>query len=96
MCSKLIFYPCQTRVVSFLMNCLILGNDHLHQLTALGTSELYVRLEKFSGGWYYAKYSEFMVATGTDGYRMRLKAGSYQGNAGIYRKPDSHEGLAGI
>ncbi|XP_056002966.1 mucin-2-like isoform X2 [Ostrea edulis] len=59
-----------------------LGNDHLHRLTALGTSELYVRLEKFSGGWFYAKYNEFTVAAETDGYRMRLKVGSYQGNAG--------------
>ena len=58
------------------------GNDNLHQLTSLGTSDLFVRLEKFTGGWAYAKYKEFSVADETDGYRMRVKVGSYQGNAG--------------
>ena len=58
------------------------GNDNLHQLTSLGTSDLYVRLEKFTGGWAYAKYKEFGVADETDGFRMRVKVGSYQGNAG--------------
>lgn len=59
-----------------------LGSDHLHQLTSLGTSDFYVRLEKFTGGWAYAKYNNFSVADESDGYRMRLKVGSYQGNAG--------------
>ena len=53
-------------------------------MTLLGTSDLYVRLEKFTGGWAYAKYKEFSVADETDGYRMRVKVGSYQGNAGTY------------
>ena len=60
------------------------GNDNLHQLTSLSTSDLYVRLEKLTGGWAYAKYKEFSVADETDGYRMRVKVGSYQGNAGTY------------
>lgn len=59
-----------------------LGNENLHQLTSLGTSDFYVRLEKFTGGWAYAKYNEFSVADESDGYRMRLKVGSYRGNAG--------------
>nr|XP_034320077.1 tenascin-R-like isoform X6 [Crassostrea gigas] len=59
-----------------------LGNDHLHQLTSLGTSDLYVRLEKFTGGWAFARYNNFTVADESYGYRMRLKARSYQGNAG--------------
>lgn len=58
------------------------GNDNLHKLTALGMSDLYVRLESFSGDWYYAKYGDFRVADESDGYRLRLKAGSYEGNAG--------------
>lgn len=58
------------------------GNEHLHQLTTLGTSDFYVLLEKFTGGWAYAKYNNFSVADESDGYRMRLKIGSYQGNAG--------------
>ncbi|XP_078329360.1 microfibril-associated glycoprotein 4-like [Crassostrea virginica] len=66
-----------------------LGNDNLHQLTSLGTSDLYVRLEKFTGGWAYAKYKEFSVADETDGFRMRVKVGSYQGNAGD--SIESHE-----
>ena len=58
------------------------GNDNLHKLTTLGTTELYVRLEAFSGDWYYAKYGDFKVADESDGYRLSLKAGSYEGNAG--------------
>lgn len=45
-------------------------------------SDLYVRLETFSGDWYYAKYDDFNVANESDGYRLRLKVGSYKGNAG--------------
>ncbi|XP_062575637.1 ficolin-2-like [Saccostrea cucullata] len=59
-----------------------LGNDHLHQLTMLGTSDFYVRLERFIGGWYYAKYNDFVISNETDGFRLRLQSGSYQGNAG--------------
>ncbi|XP_061185389.1 techylectin-5B-like isoform X2 [Saccostrea echinata] len=59
-----------------------LGNEHLHQLTMLGSSDFYVRLEKFSGGWFYARYNDFVISNETDGYRMRLRNGSYQGNAG--------------
>nr|XP_034320073.1 uncharacterized threonine-rich GPI-anchored glycoprotein PJ4664.02-like isoform X2 [Crassostrea gigas] len=59
-----------------------IGNDHLHQLTSWGNSDFYVRLEKFTGGWAYAKYNNFTVADESDGYRMRLKVGSYRGNAG--------------
>uniref|UniRef100_K1RB73 Ficolin-2 n=1 Tax=Magallana gigas TaxID=29159 RepID=K1RB73_MAGGI len=59
-----------------------LGNDHLHQLTRLGIFDLYIRLEKFTGGWAYARYNNFSVADESDGYRMRVKFGSYQGNAG--------------
>ncbi|XP_052694164.1 angiopoietin-related protein 1-like [Crassostrea angulata] len=59
-----------------------IGNDNLHKLTTLGTTELYVRLEAFSGDWYYAKYGDFKVADESDGYNLSLKAGSYEGNAG--------------
>ncbi|XP_065923014.1 tenascin-R [Magallana gigas] len=59
-----------------------IGNDHLHQLTSWGNSDFYVRLEKFTDGWAYAKYNNFTVADESDGYRMRLKVGSYRGNAG--------------
>lgn len=45
-------------------------------------SDLYVRLEKFNGGWAYARYHNFSVADESGGYRMRVKVGSYQGNAG--------------
>lgn len=60
----------------------MVGNDHIHQLTRLGMSDLYVRLEKFKGGWAYARYHNFSVADESGGYRMRVKVGSYQGNAG--------------
>ncbi|XP_062575636.1 ficolin-2-like [Saccostrea cucullata] len=59
-----------------------LGNNHLHQLTTLGTSDLYILLEKFGGGWFYAKYKDFRIANVSDSYRMRVKEGSYQGTAG--------------
>lgn len=60
----------------------LVGNDHIHQLTRLGMSDLYVRLEKFKGGWAYARYHNFSVADESGEYRMRVKVGSYQGNAG--------------
>ncbi|XP_065923123.1 uncharacterized protein [Magallana gigas] len=60
-----------------------IGNDNLHKLTTLGTTDLYVRLEAFSGDWYFAKYGDFSVADESDGYRLRLKAGSYEGNAAM-------------
>lgn len=58
------------------------GNDHLHQMTRLGLSDLYIRLEKFTGGWAYARYNNFSVADESDGYKMRVNVGSYLGNAG--------------
>uniref|UniRef100_K1QXQ9 Ficolin-1 n=1 Tax=Magallana gigas TaxID=29159 RepID=K1QXQ9_MAGGI len=67
-----------------------LGNDHLHQLTRLGISDLYIRLEKFTGGWAYARYNNFSVTDESDGYRMRVKVGSYEGNAGTWDSIESH------
>lgn len=61
---------------------IFVGNDHLHQLTRLGISDLYIRLEKFTGGWAYARYNNFSVTDESDGYRMRVKVESYEGNAG--------------
>lgn len=55
------------------------GNDHLHQLTRLGISDLYIRLEKFTGGWAYARYNNFSVTDESDGYRMRVKVDLMKG-----------------
>ncbi|XP_022294558.2 microfibril-associated glycoprotein 4-like isoform X3 [Crassostrea virginica] len=59
-----------------------LGNEHLHQLTSRGASDFYVRLQKFTGGWTYAKYNEISVADEAGKYRLKVKFNSYQGNAG--------------
>ncbi|KAK2496629.1 hypothetical protein MC885_008232 [Smutsia gigantea] len=40
-----------------------LGNDHIHALTAQGTSELRVDLMDFEGNHQFAKYSSFKVAS---------------------------------
>lgn len=71
-----------TSPISMKIDSFLVGNDHLHQLTRLGISDLYIRLEKFTGGWAYARYNNFSVADESDGYRIRVKFGSYQGNAG--------------
>ena len=61
----------------------LIGNEHLHQLTSLGASDFYVRLQKFTGGWTYAKYNEISVADEAGKYRLKVKFNSYQGNAGM-------------
>lgn len=71
-----------TSPIGMQIDSFLVGNDHLHQLTRLGIFDLYIRLEKFTGGWAYARYNNFSVADESDGYRMRVKVGSYEGNAG--------------
>lgn len=71
-----------TSLIGMQIDSFLVGNDHLHQLTRLGIFDLYIRLEKFTGGWAYARYNNFSVTDESDGYRMRVKFGSYQGNAG--------------
>lgn len=72
----------RTSPIGMKIDSFLVGNDHLHQLTRLGISDLYIRLEKFTGGWAYARYNNFSVTDESDGYRMTVKVGSYLGNAG--------------
>ncbi|KAI5935907.1 Ficolin-1 [Manis javanica] len=49
-----------------------LGNDHIHALTAQGTSELRVDLVDFEGNHQFAKYSSFKVAGEAEKYKLVL------------------------
>ncbi|XP_069922786.1 ficolin-2-like isoform X2 [Oryctolagus cuniculus] len=51
-----------------------LGNDHIHALTAEGTSELRVDLVDFEGNYYTAKYSSFKMASEAEKYKLVLGA----------------------
>uniref|UniRef100_A0A8D2BZA7 Ficolin (collagen/fibrinogen domain containing lectin) 2 (hucolin) n=1 Tax=Sus scrofa TaxID=9823 RepID=A0A8D2BZA7_PIG len=58
-----------------------LGNDHIHALTAQGTSELRVDLVDFEGNHQFAKYRSFQVADEAEKYMLVLGA-FVEGNAG--------------
>uniref|UniRef100_A0A287APU2 Ficolin (collagen/fibrinogen domain containing) 1 n=1 Tax=Sus scrofa TaxID=9823 RepID=A0A287APU2_PIG len=58
-----------------------LGNDHIHALTAQGTSELRVDLVDFEGNHQFAKYRSFQVAGEAEKYKLVL-GGFLEGNAG--------------
>ncbi|KAI5253561.1 Ficolin-1 [Manis pentadactyla] len=49
-----------------------LGNDHIHALTAQGTSELRADLVDFEGNHQFAKYSSFKVAGEAEKYKLVL------------------------
>ncbi|KAI5935906.1 Ficolin-1 [Manis javanica] len=58
-----------------------LGNDHIHALTAQGTSELRVDLVDFEGNHRFAKYSSFKVEGEAEKYKLVL-GGFVGGDAG--------------
>ncbi|XP_057355403.1 ficolin-1-like [Manis pentadactyla] len=61
-----------------------LGNDHIHALTAQGTSELRADLVDFEGNHQFAKYSSFKVAGEAEKYKLVL-GGFVGGGAGLQR-----------
>ncbi|XP_020938529.1 ficolin-1 isoform X3 [Sus scrofa] len=63
-----------------------LGNDHIHALTAQGTSELRVDLVDFEGNHQFAKYRSFQVAGEAEKYKLVL-GGFLEGNAETSSSP---------
>ena len=61
--------------------CLILGNEHLHQLTAQGKYNLRINLADFENNEKYATYKQFAVGDEKSVYQLTV--GGYQGNAGL-------------
>ncbi|XP_036272877.2 ficolin-2 isoform X1 [Pipistrellus kuhlii] len=51
-----------------------LGNDHIHALTAQGTSELRVDLVDFEGTRHFARYQSFRLGSAADKYQLVLGA----------------------
>lgn len=58
-----------------------LGNDHIHALTAQGTSELRVDLVDFQGTRHFAQYRTFRLGSAAEKYKLVLGAFA-GGNAG--------------
>ena len=60
---------------------IILGNEHLHQLTAQGKYNLRINMGDFVSNQRYAVYRQFVVGDETSGYKLTV--GGYHGNAGM-------------
>ena len=60
--------------------CLILGNEHLHQLTSQGKYNLRINMEDFDNTEKYATYKQFAVDDEKSVYKLTV--GGYQGDAG--------------
>ncbi|XP_014097585.3 fibrinogen C domain-containing protein 1 [Bactrocera oleae] len=58
-----------------------IGLEKLHAFTSSCQHELYIELERFSGASYYARYSEFVVGSDSEGYSLKV-LGTYIGTAG--------------
>lgn len=57
-----------------------LGLQHIHTLTRIQQTELYVGLTDFDLGFRYARYGTFLVAAETD--KFRLTVDRFSGSAG--------------
>ena len=73
---KLGFFWILILVISF-----ILGNEHLHQLTAQGNYSLRINIGDFDSNQRYAVYSQFVVGDEESGYKLTV--GGYEGSAGM-------------
>ena len=60
--------------------CHILGNEHLHQLTAQGKYTLRINMEDFDKNEKYATYKQITVGDEKSVYKLTI--GGYQGDAG--------------
>uniref|UniRef100_A0A034VH75 Ficolin-1 n=1 Tax=Bactrocera dorsalis TaxID=27457 RepID=A0A034VH75_BACDO len=58
-----------------------IGLEKLHALTSSCQHELYIELQRYSGESYYARYSEFVVGSESEGYPLKI-LGTYEGTAG--------------
>ncbi|XP_049305762.1 ficolin-1-like [Bactrocera dorsalis] len=58
-----------------------IGLEKLHAFTSSCQHELYIELQKYSGESYYARYSEFVIGSESEGYPLKI-LGTYAGTAG--------------
>ncbi|XP_039963173.1 fibrinogen C domain-containing protein 1-like [Bactrocera tryoni] len=58
-----------------------IGLEKLHAFTSSCQHELYIELQRYSGESYYARYSEFVVGSESEGYPLQI-LGTYTGTAG--------------
>ena len=64
------------------LTCKFLGNDYLHDLTSQAHYTLRIDMEDFENNTRYAVYSNFVVAS--EGDKYKLSVGTYNGTAGDY------------
>ncbi|XP_049305766.1 ficolin-1-like [Bactrocera dorsalis] len=58
-----------------------IGLEKLHAFTSSCQHELHIEMQKYSGEGYYARYSEFVVGSKSEGYPLKI-LGTYEGTAG--------------
>ena len=68
-------------LILIIVMSIILGNEHLHQLTAQGKYSLRINMGDFESNQRYAVYKQFVVGDETSGYKLTV--GGYHGNAGM-------------
>ncbi|XP_062593962.1 ficolin-1-like [Saccostrea cucullata] len=56
-----------------------LGNEVIHQLTAIDSNKLYIELKDTSLRSFHARYESFSIGPETDEYRLHV-AGNFSGN----------------
>ncbi|XP_013773600.1 techylectin-5B-like [Limulus polyphemus] len=69
-----------------------LGNDNIFALTNQDSMELVIYLENFEGGKRYAMYSNFLVRSEREMYRMSYE--NYEGNAGDAMDVHNHKNFS--
>jgi hypothetical protein len=68
-------------LIRILVTSFILGNEHLHQLTAQIKYSLRINTDDFESNQRYAVYKQFVVGDEKSGYKLTV--GGYKGNAGM-------------
>ena len=68
-------------LILIIVMSIILGNEHLHQLTAQGKYSLRINMGDFESNQRYAVYKQFVVGDEKSGYKLTV--GGYKGNAGM-------------
>ena len=73
---------CQYDDRKIIVQFILPGNDVIHLLTNVSSTDVYFKLKATDGTWLYAKYAEFRVGPESDNYRLQFDPLSYTGNAG--------------
>ena len=64
------------------MKFVLPGNNAIHLLTNVSTTDVYFKLRARDGTWSHAMYTGFRVGPESDNYRLLFYQMSYTGNAG--------------